>query len=118
MLRALRPPFEANPTLRYRFAGGVVYQKALRKYLTDYENAHRVTVLGFGDTVEDEFASAEGFLYLRFLNYQLTLVLVSQAAGLPVIGGDAVGVPEPVGVDVDNCTTVAVGVRDTIKQLL
>jgi len=98
VLRALRPLFEAHPTLRYRVAGGGQYLDALRKYLGDYEYADRVTVLlGFVDAVEGEFASANAFVYVSFLDSYGTVVLEAQAAGLPVIGGDAMGVPEAVG---------------------
>jgi glycosyltransferase involved in cell wall biosynthesis len=118
VLRALRPLFEAYPTLQYRVAGSGGYLSALREYLTDYDYAHRVTVLGFVETIEDEFASADGFVYVSFLDSFATVVLEAQAAGLPVIGGDAVGVPEAVGDAGDICPPVADDVRDTIERLL
>ena len=118
VLRALRPLFEAHPTLRYRVAGGGQYLAALREYLSDYEYADRVTVLGFVDAVEDEFASADAFVYVSFLDAYPTVVLEAQAAGLPVIGGDAVGVPDVVGEAGDICPPTSEGVRGTIERLL
>lgn len=118
VLRALRPLFEAHPTLRYRVAGGGQYLAALREYLSDYEYADRVTALGFVSAVEDEFASANGFVYVSFLDSYGTVVLEAQAAGLPVIGGDVMGVPDAVGDAGDICPPTSDGVRNTIERLL
>jgi len=118
VLRALRPLFEAHPTLRYRVAGGGQYLDALREYLSDYEHADRVTVLGFVDAVEDEFASADAFAYVSFLDAYPTVVLEAQAAGLPVVGGDAVGVPDAVGDAGVICSPTPEGVRDALERLL
>jgi len=75
VLRALQPLFEEYPTLQYRVAGGGQYLDALRKYLGDYEYADRVTVLGFVEAVEGEFASANAFVYVSFLDSYGTVVL-------------------------------------------
>lgn len=118
VLRALRPLFEEYPTLRYRVAGGGEYLEALHEYLADYEYADRVTVLGFVDAVEDEFASADAFAYVSFLDSFGTVILEAQAAGLPVIGGDAMGVPDAVGDAGDICPPTPDGVRDVLERIL
>ncbi|ELZ40268.1 glycosyl transferase group 1 [Halorubrum californiense DSM 19288] len=118
VLRALQPLFEEHPTLRYRVAGGGQYLAALREYLADYEYADRVTVLGFVDAVEDEFASADAFAYVSFLDSFGTVILEAQAAGLPIIGGDAMGVPDAVGDAGDICPPTPDGVRNALDRLL
>ncbi|MDB9278564.1 glycosyltransferase family 4 protein [Halorubrum ezzemoulense] len=118
VLCALRPLFKEHPALRYRVAGGGQYLTALREYLSDYEYADCVTALGFVDAVEDEFASADAFVYVSFLDAYPTVVLEAQAAGLPVIGGDAVGVPDVVGEAGDISPPTSDGVRETIEHLL
>ena len=118
VLRALQPLFEEYPTLQYRVAGGGQYLEALHEYLADYEYADRVTVLGFVEAVEDEFASADAFAYVSFLDAYPTVVLEAQAAGLPVIGGDAMGVPDAVGDAGDIYPPTPDGVRDALERLL
>jgi len=118
VLRALQPLFGEYPTLQYRVAGGGQYLEALHEYLADYEYADRVTVLGFVEAVEDEFASADAFAYVSFLDSLGTVVLEAQAAGLPVIGGDAMGVPDAVGDAGDIYPPTPDGVRDALERLL
>ncbi|WP_136715456.1 glycosyltransferase family 4 protein [Halorientalis salina] len=118
VLRALRPLFAERPDLRYRVAGGGQYLDELHAFLEDYEFADRVKALGFVDAVEDEFASADGFVYVSFLDAYPTVVLEAQAAGLPVVGGDAVGVPDVVGDAGDICPPTPNGVRDALDRLV
>jgi len=69
-----------------------------------------VTVLRFVEAVEDEFASADAFAYVSFLDAYPTVVLEAQAAGLPVIGGDDVGVPDVIGDAGDICPPTPGGI--------
>lgn len=118
ILRALKSPFAAEPDLRFRIAAGGQYLPELRSFLDSYEYANRVDILGFVDRIEDEFATADAFVYVSFLDAYPTVVLEAQAAGLPVVGGDAVGVPAVVGDAGLLCDPTPQGVRSAIERVV
>jgi len=118
VLRALPPLFEKYPQLRYRIAGAGKYLKNLDEFLIDYEYSARVDVLGFVDAIENEYASADTFVYISFLDAYPTVVLEAQAAGLPVVGGDAVGVPEAIGDAGAVCPPTPEGIREVLRRVL
>jgi len=89
--------FPDHPDLEYLIAGGGEYEEALRSYVDNYEFGDRVEVLGFRSDVDNVLAGADVFVYVSFLDGYPTAVLEAQAAGLPVVAGDSVGVPEVVG---------------------
>lgn len=97
VLEALRDVFPNYPDLEFLIAGGGEYEGALRSYVDDYEFGDRIRVLGFRSDVADVLAGADVFVYVSFLDGYPTTVLEAQAAGLPVVAGDSVGVPEVVG---------------------
>lgn len=97
VLEALRGVFPDHPELEYLIAGGGMYEEALRSYLANYEFNDRVKVLGYRSDIADVLAGADIFVYVSFLDGYPTTVLEAQAAGLPVVAGDSVGVPEVVG---------------------
>lgn len=96
VLEACEPLF-TEYDLRYRVAGNGRYLSDLRSFLDDYDHADRVDVLGYREDVPDLLASADAFVYVSFNDAYPTAVLEAQAAGLPIVAGDEVGVPEAVG---------------------
>ncbi|MEF8802288.1 MAG: glycosyltransferase family 4 protein [Halolamina sp.] len=117
ILEALDPLFAAHSKLRLRIAGDGRYLPELERYLERYAHPDRVDALGFVDDVEDEFASADAFVYVSFLDAYPTVVLEAQAAGLPVIGGDAVGIPAVVGEAGEIVDPDPTGVRAALEQV-
>ena len=95
-LEACRPLF-AEHDLQYRIAGGGAYLDDLRSYVNEYEHAEHVEVLGFRRDVPDLLSGSDVFVYVSYNDAYPTAVLEAQAAGLPVVAGDEVGVPEAVG---------------------
>lgn len=118
VLRALPPLFAEHPDLRFRIAGGGQYLDRLRAFLAGYEYEDRISLLGHVDAVEDEFASGDVFVYVSFLDAYPTVVLEAQAAGLPVVGGNAVGVPDAVGDAGTVCDPTPEGVRSALEPIL
>jgi len=97
ILEGLKPLFDERPDLTYAIAGGGRHLSALENYVQDYPHSDRVSVLGFREDVPELLASADLFCYVSFLDGAPSTVYEAQSAGLPVIGGDAAGVPEAVG---------------------
>lgn len=95
-LEACEPLFEEYD-LRYRIAGGGAYLEALQSYVGEYDHSAQVDVLGFRDDIAELLAAADVFVYVSYNDAYPTAVLEAQAAGLPIVAGDAVGVPEAVG---------------------
>jgi len=118
ILRALEPLFERRPDLYYRIAGGGQYLDRLDSFLDEYEYANQVVVCGYVDDIADEFASADLFTYLSFLDAYPTVVLEAQAAGLPVVAGSAVGVPCAVGDAGVLCDPSGQGMREGLAMVV
>lgn len=97
VLEGLRPIFAEFDGWQYAIAAGGQYQTQLESWVRQYKYADRVRVLGYRDDVPDLLASADLFAYVSFLDGAPSTVYEAQCAGLPVIGGDAAGVPEAVG---------------------
>lgn len=117
ILEGLAPLFETNDDLRYAVAGDGQYLTELREFLEEYPYANRVTLLGYREDIPAVLADADVFVYLSFLDAYPTVVLEAQAAGLPVIGGDAVGVPAVVGEAGIVCEPTADGVRTALERV-
>jgi glycosyltransferase involved in cell wall biosynthesis len=118
ILEGLREPFKRHDELRYQVAGDGKYFSQLKQLLAEYPYSDRVDVLGFRSDIPQVLARANAFIYLSYLDSYPTVILEAQAAGLPVIGGDAVGVPEAVGDAGILCQPTPTGVSDTVNQLL
>jgi len=96
VIEGLRPILE-DSDVQYAIAGDGRYLDQLRDYVQQYPYREQVQVLGYRDDVPDLLASADVFAYVSFLDGAPSTVYEAQCAGLPVIGGDAAGVPEAVG---------------------
>lgn len=118
VLRALEPLFEEYPELRYRVAGSGRYLSNLQEFLDTYPHADRVDLLGYREDIEDIYSSADVYVYVSFLDSLSTTILEAQAAGLPVIGGDAVGIPEAVGDGGVVASTEPPELREAIDRVL
>lgn len=118
ILRALKPLFGEYPDLRYRVAGSGRYLTNLQEFLKGYQYVDRVDLLGFREDIENIYSSSDLFVYVSFLDGRPTTVLEAQAAGLPVIGGDAVGVPEAVGDGGVVASTDPPKLRESISRVL
>lgn len=117
-LRGLKDVFEANEQVRYSIAGDGPYLEQLREFVNEYPYSDRVDILGFREDVPALLADADAFIYISYLDAYPTVVLEAQAAGLPVIGGDAVGVPEAVGDAGLVCPPTPEGVRESVSRIL
>lgn len=118
ILQALEPLFEKHPEMYYRVAGSGRYLPDLRRFLETYPYRDRVDILGYREDIENIYDSSDLFVYVSFLDGRPTTVLEAQAAGLPVIGGDAVGVPEAVGDGGIVASTDPPELRDAIDRVL
>lgn len=118
ILEGLQDAFDQYPKLRYAIAGDGAYSTELQEFLRDYPYEDRVFPLGYRDDVPDILANADIFVYVSFLDALPTVVLEAQAAGLPVIGGDAVGVPEAMGDAGVVCPPHPEGVSEAIVEVL
>jgi glycosyltransferase involved in cell wall biosynthesis len=117
-LEGLREPFKRHEKLRYQVAGDGKYLSQLKQFLAEYPYSDRVDVLGFRSDVPQILARADAFIYLSYLDAYPTVILEAQAAGLPVIGSDTVGVPEVVGDAGILCQPTPNSVSGTVTQLL
>lgn len=97
ILEALKDVFPDHPDLEYLVAGGGQYLSELEEYVSEYPYANQVHLLGFREDVPDVLAGVDLFTYVSFLDAYPTVVLEAQSAGLPVVAGDSMGVPEAVG---------------------
>jgi len=118
ILQGLSKLFEQHPDLRYSIAGDGTYQESLEKFLHTYPYADRVNVLGYREDIPQLLTNADAFVYVSFLDAYPTVVLEAQAAGLPVVGGDAVGVPEVVGEAGLICPTTPDGIEDAVGRVI
>lgn len=103
------------PDLSYHVAGAGRHLDALQADLADIERMH---ALGWVDDVPGLLAQADIFLYVSFLDGRPSAVYEAQAAGLPVVGGDASGVPEAVGAAGYVVPPTPQGVRAGLTALL
>lgn len=97
ILDGLKPVFAARDDVQYAVAAGGRHLGRLEDYVRAYPYSDRVRVLGYRSDVPDLLASADVFAYVSFLDGAPSTVYEAQCAGLPVVGGDAAGVPEAVG---------------------
>jgi glycosyltransferase involved in cell wall biosynthesis len=97
VLDGLELAFETHEEFRYRIAGSGRYLPVLREYVSTHPFTERIDVLGRRSDVPDLLSAADLFVYVSYLDAYPTVVLEAQAEGLPVIGGNAVGVPAAVG---------------------
>lgn len=118
ILQGLSDLFQQYPELRYSIAGDGTYLEHLKQFLRTYPHADRVNVLGYREDVPQLLDNADAFVYVSFLDAYPTVVLEAQAAGLPVVGGDAVGVPEVVGEAGFICPATPDGVKDAIGRVM
>lgn len=117
-LEGLRGPFEDYDELQYTVAGNGRFLSELEAVLQDYPHSNRVNILGFREDIPDLLARADGFIYLSYLDAYPTVILEAQAAGLPVIGGDAVGIPETIGDAGLICEPTPDGVEAAVRRVL
>lgn len=83
--------------LQYAVAGDGQQFDDLQAYVKSHPASDSVQLLGYRSDVPDLLASADIFTYVSFLDGRPSTVYEAQAAGLPIIAGDAAGVPEAVG---------------------
>lgn len=118
VLDGLEQLFERHDELRYAIAGGGEYQRDLERFCNEYSFGDRVEVLGYWEDVPGLLRAADAFVYVSFLDAYPTVVLEAQAAGLPVVAGDAVGVPASLGDAGILCPPTPDGVKDAVGRLL
>jgi len=118
ILEGLRDAFDGYENLEYRVVGDGQYLDALRSYLDSYPYADRVELLGYRSDIPNVLAASDLFVYVSYLDAFPTVVLEAQAAGLPVIGGNAVGVPDVVGEAGLVCQATADGIAGAIARVL
>ncbi|PSP43351.1 glycosyl transferase family 1 [Halobacteriales archaeon QH_6_64_20] len=118
ILDGLKSLFERDDSLRYRIAGAGRYLPALPEHVAEYPYGERVDVLGWREDVPDLLSAADLFVYVSYLDSISTAVLEAQAAGLPVVAGDAVGVPTAVGNAGLLCDPTTAGVTDGVGRVL
>jgi len=117
-LEGLRGPFRDYDDLQYTVAGNGRFLPELKTFLQDYPHSNRVNILGFREDIPDLLAQADGFIYLSYLDAYPTVMLEAQAAGLPVIGGDAVGIPETIGDAGLICEPTSDGIEAAVRRVL
>lgn len=118
VLDGLEPLFDRYDSLRYAVAGGGRHLNDVREFLDSYPHRDRVDLLGYREDVPNVLAGADLFAYVSYLDAYPTVVLEAQAAGLPVVGGDAVGVPEVVGDGGHVCPATSEGVAAAVERVL
>lgn len=118
ILEGLKQHFEENENLHYTVAGSGTYLDNLRQYIEEYPYSGQVTALGYCEDIPDLLAASDVFVYVSFLDAYPTVVLEAQAAGLPIIAGDAVGVPEVVGEAGLLCPPTPDGIYGSVNQIL
>jgi glycosyltransferase involved in cell wall biosynthesis len=118
ILEGLKQHLEENENLHYTVAGSGTYLDNLRQYLEEYPYSGQITALGYCDDIPDLLAVSDVFVYVSFLDAYPTVVLEAQAAGLPIIAGDAVGVPEVVGEAGLLCPPTPDGIYESVNQIL
>lgn len=96
VLDAMEDVLVQFPDVRYRIAGGGRYLPELRRRVSEHPVGDRIEVLGQIDDIADEYASADVFAYASFLDSYATVILEAQAAGLPVVASETMGIPEAV----------------------
>lgn len=118
ILEGLQPVLKANPELQYAIAGDGRHKDALETDVAMHECSDQIELLGYRDDIPDLLASAELFAYVSFLDGAPSTVYEAQCAGLPIIGGDAAGVPEAVGDAGIVCPPTPKGVKRSVETLL
>jgi glycosyltransferase involved in cell wall biosynthesis len=118
ILNGLIDLFDEFKNLRYCIAGDGEYAAQLTRFLDSYPHRDRVEYAGYVEDVPTLLSESIGFVYVSYLDSLATVVLEAQAAGLPIIGGNAVGVPEAVGDAGLICPPTADGVRNAVGRLL
>jgi glycosyltransferase involved in cell wall biosynthesis len=118
ILLALIDLFNRYDNLVYTVAGGGAYLSELRRFIDDYPHADRVNILGFREDVPDLLDRADAFVYVSYLDAYPTVVLEAQAAGLPVVGGNAVGVPAVVGDAGEVVSPTPEGLQDALERII
>lgn len=78
----------------------------------------RIEVLGHRSDIPDLLSGSDLFVYVSYLDSISTAVLKAQAAGLPVIGGDVVGVPTAVGDAGRLCEPTSIEVERAVLDIL
>lgn len=118
ILEGLAPVFEHNESFRYQVAGAGRYLPALRSFVARYPYSERVEVLGWCEDIPELLSGADLFVYVSYLDSISTAVLEAQAAGLPVVAGDAVGVPTAVGNAGHLCPPVPASVEAAVERVV
>lgn len=117
ILQGLTDLFECSDNLHYSIAGDGAYQESLEHFLDSYPYSDRVRVLGYQKDVPKLLHSADAFVYVSYLDSFGTVVLEAQAAGLPVVAGDASGVSEALSDVGILCEPTPEGVYDAVNRL-
>jgi glycosyltransferase involved in cell wall biosynthesis len=115
MLRAMEPLLGERDGLEYIVAGAGRHLDTVKREAAGMDG---VTIAGWVDDIPDLLASADIFAYVSFLDGAPSTVYEAQAAGLPVVGGDAAGVPEAVGEAGMVAPPTPRGMRACIRTLL
>jgi len=115
VMDAVEPLLEVNTDLQYHVLGGGRHYDTIESRAEENPQMHAP---GYMDDITDHYASADLFVYVSFLDGAPSTVYEAQAAGLPIIGGDAAGVPEAVGDAGLVVPPEAGGVRAAINEVL
>ncbi|MFC7156186.1 glycosyltransferase family 4 protein [Halomarina halobia] len=118
VLRGIEPLFDAHEELRFAVAGAGRAFDSLASFVEAYPHADRVDLLGFRSDVPSLLANADLFVYVSFLDSLAMTVLEAQAAGLPVVCGGTMGVPEAAGAAGYLCPPTPAGVEHAVGELL
>ncbi len=99
-LDELLPLLRDDPELAYVVAGGGEYLSALTatidELVTDPDVRRRVRAVGYVESVQELYATADAFVYVSYLDGYPRVVLEAQEAGLPVVANDAFGMRQQV----------------------
>lgn len=116
-LEGLAPLF-SEYDIQYKIAGDGRFLDKLHQYLDGYEHQDKVELLGYVSDVPELLWSSDVFVYLSFCDAYPTVILEAQASGLPVVGGDAGGVPETVADAGIVCPSDSEGVGAAVEKII
>lgn len=104
--------------LQYAVAGDGRQFDDVESYVDSHPASDSVQLLGYRDDIADLLASADLFAYVSFLDGRPSTVYEAQAAGLPIVAGDAAGVPEAVGDAGEIVPPTARGIKRGVSHVL
>lgn len=114
-LEGMKPILNGYRDVEYRIYGGGRHYETVADAVAEVDNAYAP---GFVEGIPSVLAESDIFVYVSFLDGAPSTVYEAQSAGLPVIGGDAAGVPEAVGDAGLICPPTPKGVEKCVRELI